>query len=255
MNKYIFHTYLRNHKFLNLLLILALLLIIINGFAYNSPVWFDLDYIIVNYFIDILVNLSIGYIVSLIFYILVVFIPDTKKEYQLKAKYMTTFGVIGSKIHNFILTVFKAIEFEVMPTDDVHSKWKIFFEHTDLHYINHLRNKVNKFEDIRLGTNHYETYYDKLIILSSQIELLKKDLIPFIAFFTENETDVYTDIEDRVIFSNIRNFENDLCIGTDDMFSRDLLHLIDIYYKIRKLQGADPISFYNKIDQTGILQI
>ena len=64
--------YIKKNQILNLILFVAVITIVSYGVTYNTPVLKGLNVEIVNYFYEVLVNISIGYVVSLIFYVLVV---------------------------------------------------------------------------------------------------------------------------------------------------------------------------------------
>ena len=111
-NNKILELYLKDNKVLNLLLGISVCIILFKGLTFNMPVVLNLDYNIVNYFIDVMVNLAIGYITSLLFYIIVVFIPQTKRDIHLKSKYHPILIGIGLRIYDFLNTTFISIDFK-----------------------------------------------------------------------------------------------------------------------------------------------
>lgn len=78
--------YHENNWLVNYLAIFAGMLIVLFQVTEDMPVLFNWNVDTVNYYFNILVNLSIGYLVSTIFFILVVYYPDRKKQKIIKVK-------------------------------------------------------------------------------------------------------------------------------------------------------------------------
>ncbi|MFA0570833.1 hypothetical protein [Vibrio gallaecicus] len=65
---------------------IAVAIIVLFQIMNDMPVPQYLNAEVVNYYFDILVNLSLGYLVGTIFYILVVYYPERKKERKKERK-------------------------------------------------------------------------------------------------------------------------------------------------------------------------
>ena len=76
-NRYI-ENYVTTNKLLNIILLLSIMVIVSFQVTKDWSVLFNLDVEVVNYYYQTLVNLSLGYIVSLMFFILVVYYPEKK---------------------------------------------------------------------------------------------------------------------------------------------------------------------------------
>ena len=93
-------------------------------------------------------------------------------------------------------------------------------------------------------TGTYSSYYEKLCNLSKRINAFRQDIIPFIQFFNDDELELYTSIEDIVVFYHMNSL-NDYQVGADHMFRQDIGFLIEIYYKTIAICRLKPSVFFN----------
>lgn len=110
--------YIASNKILNIILLLAIMIIISFQVSNKWPVLFNLDVEVVNFYYNVLVNLSIGYITSLIFYILVIYYPEKKRKFIIRAKTSIIFARLQTNLHAFIFGTLSAFDIPFKSTDD-----------------------------------------------------------------------------------------------------------------------------------------
>ncbi|MGD1396520.1 hypothetical protein ACP6IB_26960 [Vibrio harveyi] len=192
--------YVKKNKLVNVAFLLAVSLIVSFQISKSMPVWFDWDVSVVNYYYDIGVNLSIGYIVSTIFYILVVYYPERKRCLAIKAKTSILFARLQNNLYEFIDSVLTSANVELRYGEDIENSYQKKLEELDL--ISLMRNTTTyaPFGD-------YVSCLDKAIKSAKYIEQLKTNLIPFIIYLDDKELELYLELEDNFIFENFGDEE------------------------------------------------
>lgn len=192
--------YVKKNKLVNVILLLAVSIIVSFQLSKSMTVWFDWNVDVANYYYDIGVNLSIGYIVSTIFYVLVVYCPDRKRSLVLRAKTSILFARLQTSLSEFIDSVLRSADVELCVNEDIKNSYQKKLEKLGL--ISLMRN-----------TKTYAPFGDdiscleKAIKSAKHIEQLKTNLIPFITYLDDKELDLYLELEDTFIFENFGDEE------------------------------------------------
>lgn len=245
MREKIVKQYLKNNPYLNILLALSLFIVITFPFCYKYLTTNYLFYYDFEYYYGLLRDLSLGYIISLLFYILVVFWPETKKKNLIKTKTNILFARLSTSLGKYIIATLAAFNIEIDENDDIIQKSKsILEENRDKIYLK-LSREIDK-ADIELKfEKNYSTYLDIITDNSSRIEKLTNDLIPFLPFLDKSELELYTEIEDILIFEYIPNLENEF--GVYSLFVDEFQYIIKAYFNLREMVTGRKIKiFYNK---------
>lgn len=179
----------------NYLALLAGGMIIIFQVTEHMPVLFELNVNIVNYYFNVLVNLSIGYLASTIFYILVVYYPNRKKQKVVKVKTSILFARLQTQLRTITSVFVNAVGYNVDAREGVPA-----------HYIDY----INNIEIFDLMKQYIVPHPDgttdglsEVIRASSEIELLKARLVPYLAYMEQRELDLYANLEEIFIFENM----------------------------------------------------
>ncbi len=86
----------------------------------SVPKYLNAD--VVNYYFEILVNLSLGYLVSAIFYILVVYYPERRTRIAVSAKTSILFSRVLVRLRTAIDSVLLAVDVRFEASEELPSK-------------------------------------------------------------------------------------------------------------------------------------
>jgi len=126
-----FLIYLKCNKIVNLLFVFSLCIIVICQIAENKPVWANLSADAVNFYLNIFLNLAIGYIVSTLFYILVVYYPERQKKKIIKAKTAILFARMQTLLSTSVDLFIESVNIEIDATDGVPDEYQKFIDAKD----------------------------------------------------------------------------------------------------------------------------
>ena len=222
----IFKNYLKNNMALNVLLIVSILIIVSRDLSRNSNALFSWNVDTVNYYYNVFENLSIGFIVTLIFYIIVVYYPEEKKRFNVNVKLHRTLARLMNSLQGYIYMTCSAFNVENGEIkNDIIEKYREF----NLHDILSKNNNIYEMEN-------NSSYLDNLKISSKGIIKLKEDLLPFLVFMNDKESNAYAEIEDILIFESI----DKLNLGPhfECLFFDDFNYIIEAYYSLQKAVGG-----------------
>ena len=204
----------------NYLAIDALLIIFLFQTSQDMTVWFGINVETVNYYFEVFVNLSLGYLVSTIFYILVVYYPDRKKQKKVSAKTSILFARMQTQLRTITSIFIESVAFDVDATTKVSDKYK---EHINNIDILELMGKL-KVEQ----PDGQSTGLEEVIRASSEIESLKNRLIPFLAYMQSKELDLYADLEEIFIFENMDKL--DVFPPKQYLFTQEFPTIVKTFY-------------------------
>jgi len=239
----IFKQYIKENKVLNYILILTLIIIILSP-SFDKFISTLDSYDLYNYYLQTFVNISLGFIVSLLFYIIVVFLPETKRKLSIKGKTHIIFARLQPSFINYIEATLGAFNLETGKNIDVLKQWKLLVEKTENVY-SILNREIDETEPDYIIKKDSGKYLNLILKNSTKILKLKQELISFLIFLDEEEVDLYRDIEDLFIFENISDIENGICV--DFLFLDEFPTIIEVYMKTQMIvKGKQSPLVYNK---------
>ncbi len=225
--------FIKENIIVNVFLLLSVSIIVSFQLSKDTPVWFNWNTDIVNYYFDIVVNLSVGYLVSTIFYVLVVYYPDRKKKLAIKVKTSILFARLQTNLSEFIDCVLRSANQELKDGEDIENSYQPKIENLDL--FNLMRNI--KISDPFSGDI---SCLEKSIGAARSIEKIKNQLIPFIAYLENKELDLYLDLEDTFTFENFNDDER--LFVKEYLVKHDFHLLVKQFNNCQRIVGA---SFRN----------
>ncbi len=239
-NRYI-ENYVTTNKLLNIILLLSIMVIVSFQVTKDWSVLFNLDVEVVNYYYQTLVNLSLGYIVSLMFFILVVYYPEKKKKLIVRAKTSIIFARLQTNLSAYIFGTLEAFDIPFKSTDDIEG---LFFKK----YQNYDVLKILKAKKNECYIDMGSTVFDVIVNCSKRILNLKQDLVPFLMFMEMKEIEFYADLEEILIFENVQNVGGDLPV--EKFFLDDFKYIVDVYTEVQKIVGAHQTPVEYKKENT-----
>ena len=220
--------YICTNIYLNSIFIAAILTIVSFNETKDMPVIVPFDVDTVNYYYEIFVNFSIGYIISLLFYNLVVYYPEQKRKLTIKSKTATIIARLQTYLYQYIFETFLAFDIPFKESDDFETAFIQKAVQKDIYEV--LSKKS------RDDTNEGKTSIQVISDCSQMIIKLKSELVPFLLFMDHKEVELYTDLEDIFIFENIYKLGRGE--GISSLFFSDFEFVIDAYKTVEKLVGA-----------------
>lgn len=220
----------------NIIAGIAVIIIVLFQMTNEIPVPKYLNADVVNYYFDIVVNLSMGYLVSATFYILVVYYPDRKKRIAVNAKTSILFSRVLVRLKAVINSVLLAVDVRFEPCDGLPTKLTEVLQKRDL--IHSLKQK--KLEDRHYGKRRA---LDDLVRVSSELESLIDKLVPFIGYMEPDELELYSVLEDILIFEYIG--QHDEFPPKSILLADEFPTIVQSYYDCQKVRGVEvtPISW------------
>ncbi|OCH12311.1 hypothetical protein [Aliivibrio fischeri] len=221
--------YIEKNKSVNALLIAALAIIVSFQLSKSMPALFNWNVDVVNYYYDIGVNLSISYIVSTIFYVLVVYYPERKKNLAIRAKTSILFARLQTNMGGFIDCVLQSANLDLKVDEDIESVYLKSLANIDL---------ITCMRETRTDEPFVDNVscLEKAINAAKKIELLKNSLIPFITYLNDDELDLYLELEDTFIFENFGE-EKELFLK-EYLIKSEFNLLVEQYNNCQKVVGA-----------------
>ncbi|HFG2105851.1 TPA: hypothetical protein ACGF4K_003445 [Vibrio cholerae] len=220
----------------NIIAGIAVAIIVLFQITGGMPVPNFLNTEVVNYYFDILVNLSMGYLVSAIFYILVVYYPERKKRIAISAKTSILFARILVRLKTAIDSVLLAVDVRLDASYEFPETFTDVLQRRDL--IHSLKQK--KLEDGHYGKRRA---LDDLVRVSGELESLIDKLVPFISYMETDELALYSILEDILIFEYIG--QHDEFPPKSTLLADEFPTIVKAYYDCQKVQGVEvtPISW------------
>ncbi|CAK1715582.1 hypothetical protein VCRA2113O325_110114 [Vibrio crassostreae] len=194
----------------------------------SVPKYLNAD--VVNYYFEILVNLSLGYLVSAIFYILVVYYPERKTRIAVSAKTSILFSRVLVRLRTAIDSVLLAVDVRFEACEELPSKLTDVLQKRDL--IHSLKQK--KLEDRHYGKRRA---LDDLVRVSNELESLIDKLVPYIGYMEINELELYSVLEDILIFEYIG--QHDEFPPKSTLLADEFPTIVQAYYDCQKVRGVD----------------
>lgn len=240
-NRRILKDYLADGVVLNFLLLVSMVVIVSFQVSKNWPVLFGLDAETVNYYYSVFVDLSLGYVVSLIFYVLVVYCPEKRRKLLVRAKTSIVFARLQTVLKAYIFSTLDAFDINFKSTDDIEKSFVEKAQKRDL--VNVLKNKQN---EVYLGMG--DTVFDLIVQASIKIINLRQSLIPFLMFMEDDELDFYSDLEDILVFENVPMFGRGLAV--DGLFWNEFKYVVDAYNKVQRIVGGTrvPVEYQRVLE-------
>ncbi|WP_409582742.1 hypothetical protein [Vibrio rotiferianus] len=236
-------TYHKENKVVNYIMLACILVVVLCQISQDMPVLFGWNVNTVNYYKGVAGDLSIGYLVSAIFYILVVYYPQRKKQLIVKTKTSILFARLQTQLGTITSNFVNAIGIEVDASSGLPDEYNEKIDGMD---VLSLMSKVES--EGPWGTH---TYLDEAINASAEIESLKTKLIPFLAYMDHQELDLYTDLEEIFIFENMDKLSE--WPPKESLFTHEFSYIVSAYYKCQKVVTGhvrQPVKFETESDGT-----
>ncbi|ELI6421303.1 hypothetical protein RRM51_000675 [Aeromonas veronii] len=227
--------YFSKNKLVNFFLVLSVAVIVSFQLSMSMPVWYNWNVEVVNYYYNVGVNLSMGYIVSTIFYVLVVYYPERKKKLAIKAKTFILFARLQTYISEFVNSVLASANVDLDIDDDIKNSYQEKLVKLELIDLMRKTKASHPFGEF---TNCLE----KAIYSAKKIEILKGSLVPFVSYLDDNELDLYLSLEDTFVYEN---FYDDEALCLKEMQIKSEFHyLVGQYYDCQKIVGTSFRKIY-----------
>lgn len=227
--------YYHNDNFLvNYLLLLTIFIIILIEVSQDMPVLFGWNVATVNFYLDVLVNLCIGYIVSTIFYILVVYYPHRKRAKLVKTRTLIIFSRLQYRLKSIASLLVASVNLSVDASDKVPQSY------TDtIRELNLFKLLEDKEISDPLGCSNA---LEHVIRDSSEIISYKLILVHFLAFMDTAELKFYSDLEEIFIFENIDKLDK-WPHNKEELLGHEFQYIVDAYNDCQNIVGTikDPI--------------
>ncbi len=190
------------------------------------PPLFGLSVETANYYIDVLLNITIGYIVSTIFYVIVVYYPDRHKQASIRTKTHIIFARLQTSLNTVIDSVVESVGVELKAEESVPERYINIINQQDLIDLM----ERTETEDPVHGQR---TKLEDFVRASNNIENLKSKLIPFIAYLDAKELEFYTIIEELFIFENVDDLYQ--FPPKTHLLAQEFPDIVQAYYDCQKI--------------------
>lgn len=223
----------RECKLLIYLLVIFIGIIISYGITLNMPVIIDVDPQVVNYFYGKLVDLSVGYVVSLLFYFLVVYYPHHTKRRKLRSRTTVIFGRLQTYIKRYMDMCVEGLNIRLGRYDaNSYEKWSTYFKENRVDIFKKLNRELD--ED-RATYVEGDTYLEVIKDCANNIEHYKRELLPLLMYLNEPEMELYSLLEDIFIFEQLGKEKHIFPI--DGLFITDFEYILESYSQVREVLG------------------
>lgn len=182
----------------------------------------------VNFYLEVLVNLCIGYIVSTIFYVLVVYYPNRKRMKLVKIRTRIIFSRLQTNLYSVADLLVSSVNVSVDASKGVPQSYTENLRKEDLFELL----KKNKVRDAWGSQNALE----QVIKASSEIVSYKLILVHFLAFMDSSELKLYADLEDFFIFENMDKIDQWPPKG--ELLANDFQYIVKAYNDCQNIIGT-----------------
>ena len=208
--------------------------------SYDSPVIINIDYEVVNFYYGKIVDLCIGYIVSLIFYLIVVYHPEYEKKKQLKSRTIVIFGRLQTYLKRYLDMSVEAFEIKTDKySNDTVKVWQSYFKNNRINIIKVLERETKyKVTNVigDLDSDNASTYIEVMNVCARNIIYYKRELIPFIMYLTPQQMELYANLEEIFIFEQINRGLTQ--VAADALFVTNFDYILNCYIQVRKILGV-----------------
>lgn len=227
--------FLRESKLLIFLLVISISITVSYGITLNMPVIINVDYQVVNFFYGKLVDLSIGYVVSLLFYVLVVYYPEHTKKRKLRSRTIIIFGRLQTYIKTYMDMCVEVVDIRLGKYSvNSYEAWKKYFENNRVDIFYCLgRELEDKTYRLYLEGN---TYLEVMEACAKNIEHYKRELIPLIMYLSDKELELYSTLEKILIFEQINKGLEAMAV--DALFITDFEYILKSYDQVGQILGV-----------------
>lgn len=184
-----------DNSLVNYLLLLAIFIIILVQASQDMPVLFGWNVATVNFYLEVLVNLCIGYIVSTIFYVLVVYYPYRKRAKLVNIRIRIIFSRLQTRLKSFSNLIVSSVNLNIDASRGVPQSYTEALGKLDIFALLEAEEVVDPW-----GCSNA---LEHIIRDSSEIISYKLALVQFLAFMDVAELKLYADLEDIFIFENM----------------------------------------------------
>lgn len=190
----------KGNRIVNFILVVSCIVIISFEITQDWPVLFGLNVAAVNYYYEIFIDLSIGYIVSTIFYVLVVYYPERKRNKAVNTKTSIIFARIQTNLRTAIDSFVTSVGVSIDTSNGVPEKYIEIIKGLEPFKLM----KRNELNDQFYGRR---SALDDFVRASDNIEVLKSKLVSFLAYISKEELDFYSNLEEILTFENTDKLE------------------------------------------------
>lgn len=230
-----------HNSLVNYLLLLAIVIIILVQASQDMPVLFGWNAATVNFYLEVLINLSIGYIVSTIFYVLVVYYPHRKRVKVVKVRTRIIFSRLYYRLKSIADLLVSSVNLSVDASKRVPPSYTDTIRELDLLTI--LKNK--EVVDPWGCSNALE----RVIRDSSEIISYKLMLVQFLAFMDAAELKLYADLEEIFIFENMDKLDK-WPYNKEELLGHEFQYIVEAYNDCQDILSftKDPIVWKSEPD-------
>ncbi|MEN9306455.1 MAG: hypothetical protein RL173_387 [Fibrobacterota bacterium] len=224
---------LSDNKFHAVFVLISISLMIFRRLCDHMPPIINLNAETVNYYWDILINVCISYIASIIFYLVVVYFPEQRRNNTIRTKTHMLIVNINSCMTSFLDETFNAFDYRFEETEELA---KLFHENfSEMHPFKILKASIAINGNFDYYENEGGNRYDIILRKSETIIQKKNEMVAYLPYLNKEELDFYAQLEDAPIFRNMKDLETGL--GYEFFFYESLdeiLALIRMSEKILK---------------------
>lgn len=217
-----------SNSLVNYLLLLAIAIIALVQVSQTMPVLFGWHAASVNFYLDVLLNLSIGYVVSTIFYILVVYYPHRKRVRLVKARTYIIFARLQGRLSSIANLIVSSVNLSVDTSQGVPKSYNEILQEVDLFGLLQDKEVIDPWGS--------QNALDQIIRDSLDILSYKLILVHFLAFMDTDELKLYADLEEIFIFENMDKL--DRWPPKDELLAHEFKYIVDAYNDCQNVLGT-----------------
>lgn len=205
--------YFKTNCLVTLLLVPAVFFIVFVQKTQDSLVFFGVNADTVNFYLNVLVNLSIGYIVSTIFYILVVYYPHRKRVLLVKVRTHAIILRLNYRLKSVANLIVSAVNLDIDASEGVPQSYIDSLGELDLFAVLKSKKVQDPLQECSNALEHL--IRDSSILISDKLMLVQ-----LLNFMDNAELKFYTDLEKIYIFENMDKldkwpFDKEKYLGKD----------------------------------------
>ena len=217
-----------DNSLVNYLLLLAIFIIILVQASQNMPVLFGWNADVINFYLEVLVNLSIGYIISTLFYVLVVYYPHRKRAKLVNVRTRIIFSRLQTRLKSISNLLVSSVNLDIDASKGVPKSYTEDLRKLDIFAL--LKNKEV------LDPWGCSNALEHLIRDSSDIISYKNMLVQFLSFMDSAEIKFYADLEEIFIFENMDKLDKWPPKG--ELLAHEFQYIVKAYNDCQSILGT-----------------
>lgn len=197
----------RNRFHIGFIAVVGIAIIARDCSRFSSPI-IKVSATTIDYYWDIFINIGISYISAVIFYIVVVYIPENKRRYALNEKIKLSFIRTRNNLELFLSITFEAmnVAFSETEGESVSQIFLVSLKGKDPFPI--LSQSIKKYDGVIVTEKHGTSRYNLLVKIANEIIKQRRELIKLIPYLSQSELMLYSELEDILIFDRMGDLKN-----------------------------------------------